>query len=534
MFSRTRAAFASTHPNRVINELDFHLSRAGHLNKRHLYAIMPSADPLPPSLGPSKPFSISLGSKAKPKSTPASKPSPLNAAKKRPHSALADPDSDNEETSAGPETVTGFDSGKAISISNGAQTKAPLVIKSEKNRDWKEESRKKKGKNLLPAEAQAAQNGSQNGQAQPGSNVERSEVSTEAGLRFVPKKEDADGDTPMTNNDQPEAKPHSADDEAIAALLGAQKQSTLTIPSQDGAHSTTNGHNDPEDEYTNESDRFRADVESRPPPASLSDYAAVPVEEFGAAILRGLGWKEGMAVGKRNGQVAKPPREVQRRPALLGIGAKETPGGVPREELGAWGGGKKGRGKEKVAYNPVMLRDTVTGEMVTEEEVELRKLEAKQKAAKGDGGGRKEDDWRERRDRNLKIDERNKSERRDKEKGRLVIEDVEERRSGSSSSRRERSRERDRDRENYRKRDYKRERSRSDERSRHGGSSRRERSRSRERSKYGSSKRERSRSMERKHRRRDDDDHERRDRDKDRKRRDDDDNDRRGRDSKRH
>jgi len=95
----------------------------------------------------------------------------------------------------------------------------------------------------------------------------------------------------------------------------------------------------------NEDDAFRNDVASRPDMASLEDYAAVPVEEFGAALLRGMGWKEGDVVGKRKEQISKA-RVVKIRPALLGIGAKEVPGGVG-DEFGAWGkaakGGKRNR-----------------------------------------------------------------------------------------------------------------------------------------------------------------------------------------------
>lgn len=69
---------------------------------------------------------------------------------------------------------------------------------------------------------------------------------------------------------------------------------------------------------------------------------------------------------------------MKRRPALLGIGAKETPD--VDGDLGVWGKGAAGptRGKRKVeqVYNPVLLRDKETGEMLTEEEVKARQEEA--------------------------------------------------------------------------------------------------------------------------------------------------------------
>ncbi|KAK6749214.1 hypothetical protein RB195_001671 [Necator americanus] len=53
--------------------------------------------------------------------------------------------------------------------------------------------------------------------------------------------------------------------------------------------------------------------------AEDADYSAVPIEEFGLAILRGCGWKEGQGIG-RNPQVV-PVRVLPRRPNGLGLGA---------------------------------------------------------------------------------------------------------------------------------------------------------------------------------------------------------------------
>ncbi|RCN44869.1 hypothetical protein ANCCAN_09065 [Ancylostoma caninum] len=50
-----------------------------------------------------------------------------------------------------------------------------------------------------------------------------------------------------------------------------------------------------------------------------ADYGAVPIEEFGLAILRGCGWKDGDGIG-RNPRVV-PLRILPRRPNGLGLGA---------------------------------------------------------------------------------------------------------------------------------------------------------------------------------------------------------------------
>ena len=50
---------------------------------------------------------------------------------------------------------------------------------------------------------------------------------------------------------------------------------------------------------------FKEDVEDLPDQATLDDYESMPIEDFGAAMLRGMGWEEGKPVGRNiNGMVA--------------------------------------------------------------------------------------------------------------------------------------------------------------------------------------------------------------------------------------
>lgn len=67
---------------------------------------------------------------------------------------------------------------------------------------------------------------------------------------------------------------------------------------------------------------FRKDVASRPESASLEDYARVPVAQFGAALLRGMGWKEGTPATKTGREGPVEAYVPKARPSLLGIGAK--------------------------------------------------------------------------------------------------------------------------------------------------------------------------------------------------------------------
>lgn len=361
--------------------------------------------PFAPS-DPTKPFSIALPS-SKPKQLLQTARKHLNF-KKRPYSSLADSDSGDETINQEPQLVSSFDNsaGGAIIINGDGKPKAPLVIQGQRNRDWREETRKKRGKNMLPAELQ----GIRSGQVPLEKTVtEKQNALQEFGLvSIITEAKDMDGDLVMPeasiarNESQIEAPlPKTGDEEALDALLGqGLKSSTLILPAMAASDEEAIMQN--RRSGANEDDSFRSDVASRPDSASLDEYAAVPIEEFGAALLRGMGWKEGDAVGKRKQQQVTA-RVVERRPALLGIGAKEVAGGV--EELGAWGKRTtKEKRKVEKPYTPVLLRNTRTGAILTEKE-----LEAKQEAQK-----RENIDWRERRDRNLANDEGKRSERKDR------------------------------------------------------------------------------------------------------------------------
>ncbi|KAL8656911.1 MAG: hypothetical protein Q9226_002446 [Calogaya cf. arnoldii] len=449
---------------------------------------MPSADPSTDAPSPvaAKPFSIPLAASkikpSKPNNSSSTPSKPLNS-RKRPHSSLNDSSESDPESKDGaqrtPQLVSTFDrsAGGAIALNGNEKANEPLVIQGLQNRNWREESRRKRGKNLLPAEVQAQRAAQANGVDGQGGHVEKDEVGKVSGLSFIQKGHVGDvdmRDRDMADQAQDKAKSKTADEEALEALLGGQtSKSTLVVPAIEAEDEKYTKQQTP---GVNEDDHFRSDVSSRPDSASLDDYARVPVEEFGMGMLRGMGWKEGEEVGKRKNQISKP-RLVERRPALLGIGAKEVPGGVGHE-LGAWGKEVRGQRKVDKMYNPVLLKNSKTGEMLTEDELQAKK--EKQKEA--------EKEWRDRRDRNLAIDDEKKNDRKKQQQRERYYED-----GASRSGRRERSRSPD---------------------SRHS-SSRRERSRSPGR-KHGSSKRERSKSRERRHhsRRRDYDEDETRHKDR--------------------
>ncbi|KAK5173358.1 DNA primase large subunit Spp2 [Saxophila tyrrhenica] len=385
------------------------------------------------------------------------KPAPANGVK-RSHAAFRDQDEDGQDEGQA-QDVTHFDraAGGAVDEKRPTQDKGPMVIASQKNRDWKEASvRNKKARYAQVADAERGGNG-----GITEADVERSKPTY--GLNIASKKEESNEDEEAagqesenaTPNDTAEVsqQPRTADEEAMDALLGKEKESTLVLPAM------------------SEDQAFDRDYKTAPDMASLEDYDRVPVEEFGAAMLRGMGWKDGEGIGAERGKKAVKTNVPKRRPALLGIGAKEE--AAVADEMGAWGkAARANKGGEVKIYNPVLLKDKKTGEMFTEAEAEKRKqkeereryemefeeAERKKKDKEGErNGGRKRESSRERKER--------------KERDRRKYDDSDEEyyRRKKEKERRRRDREREeneyyRDRERSRKQDGEREKRRDDDR----------------------------------------------------------------------
>jgi len=285
---------------------------------------------------------FSLSSKP-PSSKPGAKPLQSSLGK-RPRSTFAahdESDSEGEHHSrhGRHEVVTGF--GAEGAIKHEEKKKAePLVIQRVGNRDWKAEARARKGgvvvkekKNLLPPEVIAqreAQAREANGEGkregvdvvnggseeiQWGLSVRKrvAEGGQNGAERIEDEKTNGERETNGLKEEKEPIKEQTADEEAIAALTGernAKKGPDLVIQAQP----------------LSEEEAYRRSVAAAPDPSTLEDYERVPVEEFGAALLRGMGWN-----GEEKGKV----RDVKRRQNLLGLGAREL---KDAEELGAWVG----------------------------------------------------------------------------------------------------------------------------------------------------------------------------------------------------
>ena len=76
-------------------------------------------------------------------------------------------------------------------------------------------------------------------------------------------------------------------------------------------------------DITDEKEKFKADVNLRPSePDRIDDYSKVPVESFGEALLRGMGWAPGQPVGLSNAVVVHPV-ELKKRDHRMGLGAQK-------------------------------------------------------------------------------------------------------------------------------------------------------------------------------------------------------------------
>ncbi|KXL51388.1 hypothetical protein M433DRAFT_389753 [Acidomyces richmondensis BFW] len=341
-----------------------------------------------------------------------SRPNPTIGVK-RSHATLRDAD-DEEHDEGIVQTVSHFDNsaGGAIDQANPKPQDTPLIIAPQANRDWKEASQRKRRRRDPSEDAHRDDRITE--QPIKDSDSQRPQF----GLNITPvtdSREEAvlNGDRVNSSPQVAEPRPpgshgegsvsHKTDDEiAIDALLGRTSKSDLVLPAM------------------TEAEAFERDFQSAPDMATLDDYARVPVEQFGAALLRGMGWKDGEGIGVNKGKKVEKSKLPDRRPALLGIGAKED--AAVAQELGAWGKAAR-RGEEIKIYNPVLLRDKKTGKLYTEEELQKKREqdvrrqyeeEFDRKERKKDRGQRHGDGGRVRdkdRDRNDRIERR--EERRD-------------------------------------------------------------------------------------------------------------------------
>lgn len=171
----------------------------------------------------------------------------------------------------------------------------------------------------------------------------------------IKTEDDMDGVVEDAPTDQapptPDVKEETEDEKALRAILASANPDDdgTNVPTIDAIPSGGNAWTRPADE----TDAYRQDVLTRPDEATLDDYDRVPVAEFGAALLRGMGWKPGTAASRTRTGPAEPWLPTA-RPALLGIGAKER---VVADDGTPQNGKAKAKGRPERRYVPLVKRE---------------------------------------------------------------------------------------------------------------------------------------------------------------------------------
>lgn len=136
------------------------------------------------------------------------------------------------------------------------------------------------------------------------------------------------------SSDVPASAPHTDEDRAAIQALKREAavaqgkgddgwNGTLKSTNKRVIASTEDTFQRQRDEQDDDQKKFEADIEDLPPEISVESkvYEAVPISEFGAALLRGMGWNGGNEKDGTNRQNRAPDPTTMPRPSRLGLGA---------------------------------------------------------------------------------------------------------------------------------------------------------------------------------------------------------------------
>jgi hypothetical protein len=375
------------------------------------------------------------------------------------------------------ERIEGFGNGRAL----GRRSPEPLVIAPLPNRDWRavatQASRKpgyrpeRREDGPVVTHERTGDEPQRRGLRRAGDidpdYDQKPDAAALAAAETKPQAQEEVKDEAKEEVKEEDRKPLTLDEEALAAVLAgdepvsdAQRRAAELV-----IESAANR------DVMSEEQALDRDLNALPDESTLDDYDAVPVEAFGAAMLRGMGY---------NPKDDTPMHVPKPRPALLGIGATALTSELPpsrkdpkkrREERATRGG----RGFNAAA----LLVKSNQPSRETSAAVDSREASASRGASPGEKRRRDDDDGRDSkrryddrdRDRDRRRDDRDRDDRdrrrtddrdrRDRDRGRYETEEERARRKA-----RERERDRDRDDRRDRDRDRDRERSRRDDRDR--------------------------------------------------------------------
>ncbi|KAL9051976.1 MAG: hypothetical protein Q9162_005699 [Coniocarpon cinnabarinum] len=406
-----------------------------------------SADPPPART------KISLSSRAKPLSKPAA---PSNGTK-RSRALLGDDDEETEEYASTDHKITSF--GAGASDRDRREKTPPRVIAPLANKDWRAEGQRKRQKSALPgkdvdgdASVDDPDDQIASGQVKAGLQVlhrASPSRSPSAWPEPTPNRSIDDQTNGLASSPPPDSngKPETDESRALAALTNTQSHQSQIISPR------------------TEDQAFARDYADAPPSPTLAQYDSTPVDGFGAALLRGYlkpgqsleSWKtaqeDAMNASRKGKNAGIERRREGRRPDLLGMGAKEIDigeqgkgkaNGVPK------GNQKRGVKREQESYAPVLRRNRITGEIVSEAELQERiqsggpKMELLLEGpGPDDRRGRDDFEEKDRKDSRRRYDDEEKRDRNGRESER--------RDRGDGRDREARDRERDRTRKKDRK-----------------------------------------------------------------------------------
>ena len=217
----------------------------------------------------------------------------------------------------GPQSVQDFTVRFEQSKAN-QRSEPAKVIPALKNGDWREFARKRQAR----AKERYIPPGSR---AEPSTKARVSEtINSGPSLVGLHKRKrtqvDTTQDVPTETEPPPATEDVATEDERARRALIAEAEG---VADTEGATvEITPLANSSSRRAPTEDEAFRQDIEELPNEATLQDYERMPVSQFGAALLRGMGWKPGDPVGPKKNRIVEPWLPTA-RPAMLGIGAKE-------------------------------------------------------------------------------------------------------------------------------------------------------------------------------------------------------------------
>ncbi|MCO5561985.1 hypothetical protein L7F22_015611 [Adiantum nelumboides] len=116
----------------------------------------------------------------------------------------------------------------------------------------------------------------------------------------------------------------STEDRFEAETLAAGPQPSVQYGLQLKRKPSDSAEAPPEVVVDRDLQRYRDDMAVLPDEMSVDDYENVPVEEFGEALLRGMGWEKDKPIGRNSTAVVQPVVAV-RRDGRHGLGAIPAP-----------------------------------------------------------------------------------------------------------------------------------------------------------------------------------------------------------------